>query len=299
MDQQQSIETGRSSLLGKLPLEIRCMIYDEVLSQPIYFDGPDAATDVEGEDDDDDDDAESKEDKERQAKRHITPLRFRLTCRQINEEVGQRWLSSAMLVFDDPMLLLDSIRTARPLGFDFSLVRHLVFNLPAVCEYDDLPSEDLKWLAKEVPGLKLDTLTLILESAGELDYFWPFVLEHLAKEPISKELYLAMGEDHFAHQTIRDYLQDESRSLFRATAPAPHAAVFQPSTRLQLSDTTPQPSWLMDGYTSWEFTYLISSTGAPVDGEEPGLHPFRHYLGDLPSSCDYRVDYEKIHSVMR
>jgi hypothetical protein len=94
------------------------------------------------------------------------------TCRQINQEAGAFWLGHVLFNFEHPEDLLDKLSILPPTTL--SQIRHLrTSGRPLMLQpigYDDDVYYRLVWALKLLPGLRLDRLTVLGWSRGEIGY---------------------------------------------------------------------------------------------------------------------------------
>lgn len=142
-----ALEQDSSPLFNKTPGEIRDMIYDQVFAYTRLSYGEKRIR-------------VSDSVKVKPAPHALALLR---TCRRVKEEIGDRWLRQVLLSFADPYAMLDKL-TALPDRL-LSQVRHvrvrgesIVLSWPGEL-YDSF--HRLSHGLKLIPGLKLDTLTVL------------------------------------------------------------------------------------------------------------------------------------------
>jgi hypothetical protein len=94
------------------------------------------------------------------------------TCRQINQEAGAFWLRHVLFNFERPEDLLDKLSILPPTTL--SQIRHLrTSRRPLMLQpigYDDDVYCRHVWALKLLPGLRLDRLTVLRSSRGEIGY---------------------------------------------------------------------------------------------------------------------------------
>jgi hypothetical protein len=94
------------------------------------------------------------------------------TCRQINQEAGPLWLGHVLFSFENPEDLLDKLSTLP--STTLSQIRHVrTSGRPLVLQPsgdDDDVYYRLVWALKLLPGLRLDKLTVLGPSGGEVAY---------------------------------------------------------------------------------------------------------------------------------
>src|SRR2546429_1002562 len=94
------------------------------------------------------------------------------TCRQINQEAGALWLNHVLFNFENPEDLLDKLSTLP--STTLSQIRHVrtggrPLMLQPIGDDDDVYYR-LVWALKLLPGLRLNTLTVLGSSGGEIAY---------------------------------------------------------------------------------------------------------------------------------
>jgi hypothetical protein len=93
-------------------------------------------------------------------------------CRQINQEAGPLWLGQILFSFENPEDLLDKLSALA--STTLSQIRHVrTGGCPLMLqpiEDDDDVYYRLVWVLKLLPGLRLDKLTVLGYSGGEIAY---------------------------------------------------------------------------------------------------------------------------------
>jgi hypothetical protein len=94
------------------------------------------------------------------------------TCRQINQEAGPLWLGHVLFNFENPEDLLDKLSTLP--SITLSQIRHVRTSgrplmLQPIGDEDDVYYR-LVWALKLLPELRLDKLTVLGPSSGEVAY---------------------------------------------------------------------------------------------------------------------------------
>ena len=92
------------------------------------------------------------------------------TCRAINQEASKLWLGKVLFHFEDPVDMLDKL-TALSVGVR-SEIRHVrTGGRPFMVRFDDHGHNiKLAWQMRLLEGLRLDTLTVLSHSVGDVAY---------------------------------------------------------------------------------------------------------------------------------
>ena len=100
------------------------------------------------------------------------PLAILRTCRQVNQEAGALWLGHVLFNFENPEDMLDKLSTLP--STTLSQIRYVrtrgrPLMLQPIGDDDDVYYR-LAWVLKLLPGLRLDKLTVLGSSSGEVAY---------------------------------------------------------------------------------------------------------------------------------
>lgn len=94
------------------------------------------------------------------------------TCSQVKQEAGALWLGQVLFSFENPEDMLDKL-SVLPLN-TLSQIRHVrVGGRPTMLQPIDSDNDvhyRLAWVLKLLPGLRLDKLTVLGMSSGEISY---------------------------------------------------------------------------------------------------------------------------------